>query len=335
MRSLPLTRRSDLRPLAARDLGAVTAIDAALTGRSRGAYFERRLAAASRDPERHLQLGAEADGRLAGFMLGRALEGEFGRSEPELRLEAFGVAPAAQGQRLGAALAAAFEEAAARRGLREIRTTALWREHALLGFFDRAGFRLSPVHVLDCALADTELGSVREQPTEPVAPPADPNDYGTPRPAQFEALARDRIEIGLLGEGDLEGVARVDRRHTGRERRGYLCRTLREALGDSAVRISLAARVDGSIAGYLMARVDYGDFGRAEPAAVIDTVGVDPLRARQGIGRALLSQLFVNLRGLGVERVETVVAPGNLDLMGFFYRSGFRPSERLSFLKKL
>jgi predicted N-acetyltransferase YhbS len=334
MSSLPLTRHSDVRPLAARDLGAVTAIDAGLTGRSRGAYFERRLAAVSRDPERYLQLGVEADGRLAGFMLGCALEGEFGRSEPELRLEAFGVAPAAQGHRLGAALAAAFEEAAARRGLREIRTTARWREHALLGFFDRAGFRLAPVHVLDCALADARLGSAREQAIEPATPPADPNDYGTPRPAQFEALARDRIAIGLLGEGDLEGVARVDRRLTGRERRGYLCRTLREALADG-VRVSLAARVDASVAGYLMVRVDYSDFGRVEPVAVIDTVGVDPLRSRQGIGRALLSQLFMNLSALGVERVETVVAPGDLDLMGFFYRAGFRPSERLSFLKKL
>jgi ribosomal protein S18 acetylase RimI-like enzyme len=89
------------------------------------------------------------------------------------------------------------------------------------------------------------------------------------------------------------------------------------------------------VAGYLMARLDYGDFGRVEPTAVIDTVGVDPLRARQGIGRALLSQLFVNLRGLGVERVETVVAPDALDLMAFFVRAGFRPSERLSFLKRL
>jgi ribosomal protein S18 acetylase RimI-like enzyme len=138
-----------------------------------------------------------------------------------------------------------------------------------------------------------------------------------------------------LTEKAIDGVASIDRRHTGRDRRGYLCRTIAEALADSAVRISLAARVDGSIAGYLMARVDYGDFGRAESAAVIDTIGVDPLRARQGIGRALLSQLFVNLRGLGVERVETAVAPGNLDLMGFFYSAGFSPSERLSFVKKL
>jgi len=335
MSSLPLTRRPDLRPLAARDLDAVVAIDASLRGRSRRAYFERRLAAAGRDPERHLQLGVETDGRLAGYMLGCALEGEFGRSEPEARLEAFGVVGAAQAQGLGAALAKALEEEAARRGLAAIRTTALWREHALLGFFDRTGFRLAPVHVLDCALADAELGSPRELPVEGAAPPADPNDYGTPRAGDFEALARDGTEVGLLTEKDIDGVARIDRRHTGRDRRGYLCRTVREALADSAVRISLAARVDGSVAGYLMARVDYGDFGRAEPAAVIDTVGVDPLRARQGIGRALLSQLFVNLRGLGVERVETAVAPHNLDLMGFFYGAGFGPSERLAFLKKL
>ena len=84
-----------------------------------------------------------------------------------------------------------------------------------------------------------------------------------------------------------------------------------------------------------MARLDYGDFGRVEPVAVIDTIGVDPLRLRQGIGRALLSQLFMNLGALRVERVETAVAPGELGLMGFFCGAGFAPSERLSFLKPL
>jgi ribosomal protein S18 acetylase RimI-like enzyme len=295
-----------IRSLLPRDLDAVVSIDASLAGRSRSAYFERRLAAAQRDPERHLQLAVEEDGALAGFMLGRALEGEFGRSEPEVRLEAFGVAAAAQGRGLGAALAAAFEEAAARHGLREIRSAALWREHALLGFFDRAGFRLAPVHVL-------------ERPTAPDLAPQ----------------ARDAYDVRVLQEGDIEGVARIDRRHTGRDRREYLRRALREALADSAVRVSLAAHVDGGVAGFLMARMDYGDFGRAEPVAVIDTVGVDPLRARQGIGQALLSQLLLNLGAIGVERAETVVAPGNLELLGFFCRAGFSPSERLSFLKQL
>ena len=322
-------------PLAARHLDVVVAIDAALGGRSRRAYFERRLAAARRDPERHLQFAVEYEGEFAGFMLGHALEGEFGRTEPALRLEAFGIKPDARGHGLGAALGAAFEAEALKRGLREIRTTALWREHELLRYFDHAGYRLGESHVLDCALAGAELGSSGERPVERGSGHGDPNDYGAPAGHDFETLARDAAEVGLLKESDLEGIARVDARLTGRARRGYLCRAFAETLADSALRISLGARVDGAIAGYLMARLDYGDFGRTEPVAVIDTIGVDPMRARQGIGRALLSQLLLNLRALGVERVETVVAPGNLDLMGFFYGAGFLPSQRLSFVKQL
>ena len=299
---------SESRPLASRDLAAVVAIDAALCGRSRRDYFERRLAAAKRDPERHLQLAVDQDGALAGFMLGRSLEGEFGRSEPAVRLEAFGVSLAAQGHGLASALAAAFEADAAGRGLRDIRTTALWREHELLWFLDRMGFRLAGSHVLDC--------------------PLDPD-------SDFEPLARDAAEVRLLKESDLEGIARIDRRTTGRDRHGYLCRSFAETLADSALRVSLAAHTDGALSGFVMARLDYGDFGRAEPAAVIDTLGVDPMRAHQGIGRALLSQLFLNLRALRVERVETMVEPGNVDLMGFFYAAGFRPSERLAFVKPL
>lgn len=324
------------RRLAPSDLEAVVSIDAALSGRGRRAYFERRLSAAQRDAERNLQFAVEEDGALGGFILGHVLEGEFGRSEPELRLEAIGVKLAAQGGGIGAALGRAFEAEARRRGVPEIRTSARWREHDLLRFLDSAGYRLAASHVLDCGLADAALGSHGEEPVEPRALPRDSNDYGSPGAvAEFAELARDATEVGVLEETDLQGIARIDRRLTGRDRRSYLVRTLREGLSDSAIRVSLAARVDGGVAGYLMARVDYGDFGRAEPAAVIDTVGVDPLRARQGIGRALLSQLFVNLRGLGVERVETVVAAGDLALLGFFYAAGLRPAERLSFLKKL
>jgi predicted N-acetyltransferase YhbS len=324
------------RPLHAQDLQAVVAIDAALSGRARGAYFERRLAAARRDPGRHLQVGIEHAGSLAGFMIGRALQGEFGRSAREARLEAFGVAPALQRRGLGGALSAAFEGEARRRGLAQIRTSALWREHGLLRFLDRAGYDLAGDHVLGCALRAVALGSAAEEPVEREQPPRDANDYGTPLPASdFEPLARDAIDIGMLQAGDLDGIVRIDRRLTGRDRAAYLSDALAEALAGSAVRISLAARMDGGVAGYVMARLDYGDYGRAEPAALIDTLGVDPLRAHHGIGRALLSQLFVNLRALGVERVETDVAPADLDLVGFFSRAGFVPAERLSFLKQL
>ena len=79
-----------IRPLARDDLGAVVAIDAALEGRPRRAYVERRLPAAVREPELHAQFAASDGSGLAGYMLARVLLGEFGRTDPGLRLEMLG-----------------------------------------------------------------------------------------------------------------------------------------------------------------------------------------------------------------------------------------------------
>jgi ribosomal protein S18 acetylase RimI-like enzyme len=85
-----------------------------------------------------------------------------------------------------------------------------------------------------------------------------------------------------------------------------------------------------------MARVDWGDFGRIEPVAVIDTLGVDPEYAtRRGVGRVMLRQLFANLDALHVERVETVVSHHNLPMAGFFIGNGFEPSQGLAFVRRL
>jgi ribosomal protein S18 acetylase RimI-like enzyme len=135
--------------------------------------------------------------------------------------------------------------------------------------------------------------------------------------------------------GDLADIVRIDRSITGRDRQDYMNHKLVEAMHDSAIRVSLTARLDGMVAGFLMARVDLGDFGRTEPVAVLDTIGVDSSCAHRGVGHALLSQLFVNLGALRIERVETVVAPRDLALLGFLYDVGFTPSRRLPFVRWL
>lgn len=99
-----------VRRLARTDLDAVVALDAEVSGRTRRAYFERRLAAALRQPELHVQFAAEEGGVLRGHALGRVLEGEFGRTQPGLRLEVISVSQAAQGRGIGRALHAALEE---------------------------------------------------------------------------------------------------------------------------------------------------------------------------------------------------------------------------------
>src|SRR5215831_14432179 len=80
-----------IRALRRDDLDTVVAIDAELEGYSRRTYFERRLAAALREPKLHAQFAAVDGKGLAGYILARVMEGEFGRSDPALRLETIGV----------------------------------------------------------------------------------------------------------------------------------------------------------------------------------------------------------------------------------------------------
>ncbi len=326
-----------LRRLAAQDLDAVVEIDAQITGRSRRAYFERRLQAALRAPTLHTQFAAEEDGVLEGYVLARKLEGEFGRVEPALRLEVISVRPGEQGHGYGDALLGALETDARKHGILELRTQATWKDHGMLSFLDHAGFKLGGSQIIDCAVHAGRIGSGDE---EKILAPEHHRfsaeiDFSAPQANDFEALARDRADVRSLERADFEEIARIDRRIVGRDRRGYINRVVNEALHDSAIRVSLAAHQDKSVTGFIMASVDFGDFGRTEPVAVIDTIGVDPGFTGAGIGTALLSQLFVNLEALHVERVETVVARDNFELLAFFYRAGFGSSQRLGFVKRL
>ena len=310
MDSIALTQKPELRRLAAADLDRVAALDAGYGGHSRRAYFERRLGAALREPPNHLQYAADDAWDLAGFALARVLAGEFGRDRPALMLEVLGVSFQHRGRGIGALLLRELEREAGRRGIRELWTQASWRQDRMLRFLARNGFELASPQVLGCAAPALARSARAEE-------------------------ARDRHAVSTLAEGDLEAIVRIDRNLLGRERRDYMRRRLDEALGDTAVRISLAARCEDSVAGYAMARMDFGDFGRAEPVAVLDTLGVDPGFSRRGVGAALLSQLAANLAALGIERIETTVAHDGFDLLGFLYRAGFTRSPRLAFVKRL
>lgn len=328
-----------LRRTKAEDVESVVALDAAIVGRPRQFYFQRRLKAALDQTERHVQFSAEQDGRFVGFIKARKLQGEFGRAEPALRLEAMAVAPGEQGLGIGSALLARLESEARRMGVPAIRTTVSWRDHAITRFFDSEGFEFSHHLVLDCPMRRDRVtahdGDRILAPAHLTGYSATEVDYSAAAANDFEALARDKFDVRALTAGDLDDIIRVDQRVIGHRREAYIRELVDEAMNDSAVRVSLVARVDDIAAGFVMARTDFGDYGRAEPVAVLDTIGVDPDYAHRGLGHALLSQLFVNLEALRVERVETVVARENFGLLGFFYDAGFGQSQRLSFDKRV
>jgi ribosomal protein S18 acetylase RimI-like enzyme len=143
------------------------------------------------------------------------------------------------------------------------------------------------------------------------------------------SLARDRIPVRGMEADDLHALIGIDRRIVERDRSDYFERKLSEALHESDVRVSLVAELDDRPVGFIMARVDLGEFGRVEPTAVMDTIGVDPDYRNRGVGRALLSQLIVNLRTLRVERLRTEIDWRDRELLAFLESFDFAPSQQV------
>lgn len=323
-----------VRALTRDDLSAVVAIDAAIEGRPRRAYVERRLAAALREPALHAQFAACSGPSLVGYVLARVLEGEFGRTEPGLRLEIVGVRADARGHGVGKRLFEALTQWARRHDIHDLRTAADWRDATMLPWLGAMGFELAPDQILD----RTVQGSPEPESELTLSQGQGPGheiDFGSPQTNDFERLERDHADVRAMRPGDLREIVRIDRSITGRDRTRYIAGRLGEAMDDSALRVSLTARLEGAIVGYLMARADLGDFGRPEPVAVIDTLGVDTGYAHRGVGHALVAQLFANLKALHIERVETLVTSSNRELPSFFQGAGFKPSQRLAFVRHI
>ena len=137
----------------------------------------------------------------------------------------------------------------------------------------------------------------------------------------FGPLARDRIPVRSLAAGH--------------PRVSYFQRKLTDALTESDVRVSLVAELDGVPVGFIMARVDLGEFGRVDTTAVLDTIGVHPDYRHKGVGQALISQLLMNLGTLRVDNIRTEVDWNDGALLSYLEGCGFRPSQQLCFDRSL
>jgi len=305
-----------LRSLHRDDLDRVSAIESRITGYSRKGFLEKRFAAAAQSPDGFIACAAVRDERLSGYALARIQEGEFGARDAVAVLDVIGIDPDAQGKGIGKALLAEMERRMKARGIDTMRTQVDWGSPPMLRFFSSTGFLLAPAQILE-----RDTSPLREETGE----------VGS----DYESLSRDRVPVRSLSEDDLAAAVRIDRKLTGRDRSAYYTAKLREMLTESGIRVSLVAEEDGFVVGFVMARVDFGEFGKVDKAAILDTIGVHPGFAGSGIGHALLSQLFLNLATLQVETVLTQVSPENIVLQRFLYSCGFHPSQRLVLSKTI
>src|SRR5678815_1511216 len=137
------------------------------------------------------------------------------------------------------------------------------------------------------------------------------------------------VVVRNLRPEDHDAIVRIDARIVGRRRDEFFRVKMRQAASDTGVAVSLVAEVDGLQTGFVLARVYYGEFGIAEPVAVLDVFGVHPDFRGRRVGAALLDQLRTNLVGLGIGRLQTEVGWDSPELITFFQHEGFTLAPRL------
>ena len=153
--SAPRLARADaltVRPVEARDLDAVIALDAAVTGLSKPDYwYELFHRYGTRGRQQRFFFVADADGRIDGSVLGEVRDWEFGSApcgwvfgisvRPDARLEGIGT-------RLVQTIMAAFRRA----GVTEVRTLLARDNTLVLSFFRSQGMMAAPFIALELDL---------------------------------------------------------------------------------------------------------------------------------------------------------------------------------------
>ena len=319
-----------LRPLCPEDLDRVSDIQSKITGTPRKPFFERLLSLVLASPKTFLTCGVEGNGTLQGFAFARVQEGDFGTLDKVAVLDIIGVAAEGQGKGVGKKVISGIEAQMKTRGIATLKTQTDWADRAMTGFFSSVGFTLAPSQIIE---RDTsvlreevaEVAFVKMDSKWQVHSDAGANDY--------DRLARDKVLVRSFQKEDLPAIVRIDTKYTGLDRSNYFEAKSQEMLNESGIRVSVVADDDGIVSGFIMARVDFGEFGRLDTQAVIDTIGVHPAYKGSGIGHALLSQLLLNLSTLKVESVRTQVSWENFELQNFLHSCGFGPSQRLILTK--
>jgi ribosomal protein S18 acetylase RimI-like enzyme len=334
------------RMLGMEDLDSVAELDRHSGGTSRHGFISKRLANQERHPDAFISMAAMKGSELAGFIFCNIIEGEFGGTERVAVLDSIGVGPGCQGQGVGHQMLDYLITEVRQRGGREIRTQARWNQRGLIDFFASTGFSLAPRLVLECGLEDRiNLVQVADDPDELQDSSSAMNrglsdyaleiDFSDSSGDDRGALSHDRIPVRSLQSVDMDAILRIDRQINDQDRTEYYKRKFSEVLEESGVRVSLVAELDDQVVGFIMARVDYGEFGQTDTVAVFDDLAIAPSARGHHVGPALMDQLLANLQTLRVQVARTEVAWNQFDLNRFLERCGFCPATQLALSQRL
>ncbi len=134
--------------------------------------------------------------------------------------------------------------------------------------------------------------------------------------------------IRPLSGDDIDRVIAIDRKLSGRSRRGFFQSRLAAALREPSGFIYVGVCEGETLSGFAMARLQAGDFGMETSVAVLDAIGVDPESQSTGLGRKLLAGIEDIMRQKGIREIHSQLDWNNHAMMRFLDAAGFQMAPR-------
>ncbi|BEQ13482.1 GNAT family N-acetyltransferase [Desulfoferula mesophila] len=131
-----------IRLMRAEDFDAVVEIDRKIMRTARPEYYQLKFDKLfkSKDYVPASLVAENADGTVAGFVMGELYLGEYGILQEEATLDTIGVDPDFQQQGVGERLMREFMEHMKSLGVEKVHTLVRWNDSGLLHFFSANGF---------------------------------------------------------------------------------------------------------------------------------------------------------------------------------------------------
>jgi len=139
----------------------------------------------------------------------------------------------------------------------------------------------------------------------------------------------ENLKIRTLKKDDIEAIVRIDEKVLGENRKDYWEKKL-ALINDQSPNVSLIAEVDGKVAGFILGDISGWEFGVPETIGWIDTIGIDPVYQKRGLGTGLANELIKHLKAIGVRTIYTLVKWDDWDLLQFFHAMGFTRGDMIN-----
>jgi GNAT superfamily N-acetyltransferase len=144
---------------------------------------------------------------------------------------------------------------------------------------------------------------------------------------------KEPVKLRVLTMRDLNAVADIDESLLGTRRVEYWETRLEKA--ETSGVPSLAAEVNGRVAGFILGNASGWEYGIPENVAWIDTLGVRNEYKKKGIARLLFKEMFSMFKKVGVDTIYVFVSWKDRDLLQFFDKMGFKRGDMINLEMKI